>query len=323
MPLKKLFDGVYMLEGEVGGRPLQLIYLRGKVASLLLDTGCASDPDKFIVPQIREAGGDPAQLDWILNSHPDVDHTGGNYNMKQYAKRALLACGDADREACASGENLIRLRYEAYHADHQIFYEDKTWLNAETSKPQPIDVTFVSGEHLRLSDDWVVEILSVPGHAKGHLAIWDQKNEALYGGDAIHGSVYLGLDGTPKLCPTYLFVDDYLNTIRLIERLPITTYVGCHWPVKRGDEIADFCKESRHFVERADVLLIELLKEPHSLRDICLKLGPQLGDWPHTPALDLELVFALNGHVTRLVELGLLDIRVQQEDPRRLEYVFS
>lgn len=321
--MQTLFENVFMLEGEVGGRPLQILYLRGNRASLLWDTGCAGDPQKFIAPQIRESGGDPSSLTWIINSHPDLDHVGGNHAMKQIAPNALLACGDADRDLCSDPDVLFSKRYDAYHADHGIFYsgEQEKWIREQSGTRQPIEVTFVGGEHIRLGDDWEVEIVALPGHAKGHLGILDTKNGALYGGDAIHGSVYLGLDGTPRLCPTYADVDDYLNTVRFIEHLPISAYVGCHWNVKHDAAIKNFCAESREFVLRADQLLLGLLQTPHTLRDICLTLAPQLGDWEHTPPLDLELVYALCGNVTRLVERGILTGHRSAEG--RLEYALS
>ncbi|MBW4436318.1 MAG: MBL fold metallo-hydrolase [Pleurocapsa minor GSE-CHR-MK-17-07R] len=303
--MKKIFDGVYMLEGDVVGRPLQLMYLRGNRASLLLDTGCAGDPERFIVPQIREAGGDPAALTWIINSHTDFDHTGGNHAMKRIAPRALLACGDDDAEAAADPNELFSVRYDAYREPHGIFYDEGSvrFILGQSGSPEPIDVTFVDGETIRLGDDWEVQVIALPGHADGHIGIYDEKHHALYGADAIHGAVYTGLDGLPKLPPTYLFVDDYLDTIDLIESLPLDVYIGCHWPVKRGAEIAAFCKESRDFVYKADEALMALLaKGPVTAREACLTLGPILGDWEHTPGLDVELIFAINGHLERLVD---------------------
>ena len=127
------------------------------------------------------------------------------------------------------------------------------------------------------------------------------------------------MDGTMKLCPTYENVEEYLSTISLIERLPISTYVGCHWPVKRDGEIAAFCRESREFVELADRLLAEELQEPRSLREVCTALGPKLGDWPR--ANDIELVYALAGHVRRMVSSGAVEERVRPSKPPVLEYV--
>lgn len=304
--MQQLFEGVFLLEGEVGGRPLQLLYLQGALASILLDTGCSNDPEHFIVPQIREAGGDATQLTWIINSHPDLDHTGGNYLMKRLAPQALLACGDVDRVICSGPEELLHLRYDRYRSDHGLYYEGgaRQWVFEQSGKPQPIETTFAGGEHIRLSPDWEVEIIALPGHARGHLGILDAKHQALYGGDAIHGEVYYGFDGLPKMPPTYLWADDYLATIRLIEHLPITTYVGCHWPIKRDGEIQAFCSESRRFVHNVDRLLLAALTEPLTLHQACMRLGPALGDWPRE--VDLELMYAVHANLESLVHRGLV-----------------
>lgn len=319
--VKKLFPGVFMLEGEVGGRPLQLTYLKGNLASLLFDTGCTNDPQKFIAPQIKEAGGDPSKLTWIVNSHPDADHTGGNHEMKKIAPNARLACGDADRALCEHPETLFKKRYDAHRENHDLFYEGDTlkWLKDESGmQPQPIEVTFRGGEHIRIGDDWEIEILSTPGHAHGHLTIFDPKHEAAYGADSLHGSVYLSLKGEPVFCPTYAQVDDYLNTIQLTEHLPITTYLGCHWPLKKGSQIAEFCTESRAYAEKAERLMLSSLKKPHTLKELCIALGPKLGDWPR--AVDLDLAYAFNGHLVRLLARNIIQGRVRHEKPRILEF---
>lgn len=323
--MKTLFSdpagAVHLLEGDVGGRPLMLVYLRGRDASLLWDTGCAGDPARFILPQIAQAGGDPAALTWIVNSHTDLDHTGGNAEMKAAAPRALLAAGDADREAAASPDVLFARRYNAYEAAHGIAYDEaaRTGIRAASGAGHPLDLTFTSGEQITLSypaggdPGWSVRVEALPGHAHGHLGLYDAAHQALYGGDALHGAVYLGLDGTPKLCPTYLHVEEYLSTIARVEAradvhapAPITTYVGCHWPVAHGaDAVRAFCIESRAFVEQAEAAILDVLAgaaAPVSLRALIEACGPRLGSWPR--ALDIELVFAFNGHMNRLTRLG-------------------
>jgi glyoxylase-like metal-dependent hydrolase (beta-lactamase superfamily II) len=145
--MQRLFENVFIIDGEIGGRPLQLVYLRGTVAAMLLDTGCAADPREVIAPQIREAGGNIEDLTWILSTHPDLDHIGGNYAAKQLAPKALLACGDADRHICTGLDALLKYRYDVYRADHQIFHSgDKlARMKALAGPPQPIDVTFRGG----------------------------------------------------------------------------------------------------------------------------------------------------------------------------------
>jgi glyoxylase-like metal-dependent hydrolase (beta-lactamase superfamily II) len=301
----QLFAGVWLLHGEVSGRPLHLPVLAGPWQTLLLDTGCASHVDKLIRPGLRRAGVEVTHLSCVINTHCDVDHQGGNHEMKRLAPRAVLCCGDADREQIESPEAIFRLRYDAYRA-HEVFYDGtvKQWMLGELGHPQPVDLTFRGGERLRLGPDWEVEIVHLPGHSHGHLGVLDLKHRMLFGGDAIHGAVYRHLQGQAALCPTYLHVAAYRQTIQFIEKLDPTLYVGCHWPVKRGKEVGEFCAESRGFVDRAERLLIGALREARTLRQLCQELGPALGDWP--PAVNQELCYAFGGHLHDLEARGVI-----------------
>jgi glyoxylase-like metal-dependent hydrolase (beta-lactamase superfamily II) len=292
--MKQLFDDVYLLQGQVGARPLYLPVLRGEYGALLLDTGCAEHVNKLILPGFAELGIRPSDLRFVIDTHPDSDHVGGNHGMKLWAPQALLGCGDADRKMIDDPAELFRSRYDAYRP-HGVFYSDELAKNIrrDLGEAQPVDITFRGGERIRLSPAWDVQVLLLPGHSKGHLGLLDLRHGALFGGDAIQGSVYLDVTGKPALCPTYLYPETYLQTCQLIEHLNLDYYVSCHWPVKQGSEIAEFCQETRAFVERADLLLRS--SGITGLRDACVKLGPQLGKWPE--AVHLELAYAMAGHL--------------------------
>lgn len=304
--IQELFAGVYLLQGVVGGRPLRLPLLAGAERALLLDTGCAADVEDFILPALRELGVGPDRLGFILNTHCDLDHTGGNQGLKQFAPRALLCCGDADRQQIEDPQRMFALRYDAYREEHDIHYDQaaRDWIFASLGQAQPVDLTLRGGERLRLATDWEVEILHLPGHSRGHLGVLDRKHRALYGGDAIHGSQIPDLEGKPALGPTYLHVEQYLDTIRYIETLPLDCYTGCHWPVKRGAEIAAFCAESRAYVEQAERLLLEALAAPGTLKELCMEVGPRLGAWPE--GVNAEHCYAFGGHLQRLLSHGRL-----------------
>jgi len=307
----KLFEGVHTIEGEIGGRLLRLTLLVGDAAAVLLDTGCAQDVDGLILPALSEIGLDVGDLSWIVTSHCDLDHVGGNHGMKKAAPQAMLGCGDADLEQVESPDALLSRRYDAYRERHGIFYDEAVtqWMAEAAGKPQPVDVTFGGGERLRLSSDWYVELLPTPGHSRAHLAILDAKNRALYGADAIHGASIPDLAGKAVMPPTYLYVDSYLDTIRLIENLDIDLLTTCHWPMARGEGIAAFCAESRALVEQADRLLLEAIGNADSsgvsLRELCQQVGPALGDWPE--ASQLECSYMFSGHLSRLESFGIIE----------------
>ena len=303
----ELSQGAYLLNGEIGGRALTLTLLKGDIGSILLDTGCNTDAEGLILPAMAQIGLAPQELSFIVTSHCDLDHVGGNHRMKQAAPAAVLCCGDADRDQVEEPEALWTQRYDAYRADHGIGYDDdvKGWIMSELGKSQPVDLTLRGGERLRLCPDWEVEVVHLPGHSWGHLGLLDRTSRILYGVDAIHGGVIPTLEGTPAMPPTYMYVDAYLDTIRLIEHLSIDTLVTCHWGVKRGDDIRAFCEESRRFVERAEALIREALPGEgggKSLLELCTELGPKLGGWGQES--HRELCYVFKGHLTRLLTLG-------------------
>lgn len=297
----------WLLQGEVGGRPLQLPLLRGGSTYLLLDTGCAHHVDSLILPALRELRVMPESLRWIVNTHPDTDHIGGNKQLKRFAPRAVLACGVADRQQVESNHTLFCQRYDAYRAEHNHFYPltVKQDILMDLGGDQVIDLGLVEGAFIQLDGVRTLEVIGLPGHSDGHLGLLDRETNTLFGGDAIHGAVYLNSAGRPALCPTYLDVPSYRRTIEKIGRLRPSHYVSCHWPLLDEAGVLAFCDESTRFVDRVESLLLDHLKtSPATLTELCNALGPQLGEWPEP--IHHELCYALAGHLRDLEARGLL-----------------
>jgi glyoxylase-like metal-dependent hydrolase (beta-lactamase superfamily II) len=303
----EIASNIHLIPGLVGTRPLQLYLLNGPLRRVLLDTGCAPDPERMISPYLHQIGLDLTAIDMVINTHCDLDHCGGNHALKKANPQLQLTCSEADRPLIENPQTMWDLRYNAYHSEHGIRYDDlgREAIFAALGQPQPVDWTWTGGETLSLGDNWRVEIHHVPGHSQGHLAVFDPRSGTMLFGDAVHGAVYLDQGGLPALCPTYLQVDHYLETIQYLRSLPIRCLAGCHWPIKRGTEVGTFLDESRAFVEKADqVILAKLSCSPDgkTLRELIDNAGPELGSWPL--AANNELVYALSGHLERLVSNG-------------------
>lgn len=305
----EVVPGVHRIDAEVGGRPLYLFLFLGELR-LLLDAGCSSSVEEFIAPYLAGLGLGIGNLDILVVSHCDLDHQGGAHALKRENPSLLVTCGALDVPLVSDPELLIARRYEAFRADHGIGYDAETlaWFREMCGPAQPVDIGWAGDEILRLCPDWELRFLRVPGHSPGHLAISDRRSGALFSGDCLQGSVYLGLDGTPRLCPTYTHVDPYLETAAAIDSLAPSELHGCHWPAKRGDEVAAFLAETRDYVERIDALVVAgLSHRPTTLRAVIARVNEQLDD-PWRNGLEQELVYSVHGHLERLVERGLASV---------------
>jgi glyoxylase-like metal-dependent hydrolase (beta-lactamase superfamily II) len=308
----EIYPGAYLIECEIGGRPLYLPLLREGREALLLDCGTRSHAEKDVPASLNRLGLVEEDLTWLIMTHPDGDHCGGAAEIKRRYPKIRLACGDADRDMVESPEHLFSFRYDAYRQNHGVYFDAKTAdeIKGCFSRPQEVTFTFVGGEVMRLGPNRILEIWHLPGHSHGHLGIYDRNHGVLYYGDAIQGAGYRSVNGSWSLCPTYLYVNAYLQTIRTIEISGATTIVGCHWPVLHGQEaIRQFCSESRTFVAQADRLITNYLRNHASgasLRELCERLSDQLGEWPHEVCL--ELANAFSGHLDRGLETGRFEV---------------
>jgi NAD(P)-dependent dehydrogenase (short-subunit alcohol dehydrogenase family)/glyoxylase-like metal-dependent hydrolase (beta-lactamase superfamily II) len=304
----EIAPGIHLIPGTVGTRPLQLFLLIGQERAVLLDTGCAPDPERLIAPYLAGLGLAPTDLSLVINTHADADHCGGNAALHRLSPSTLLTCGEADRALIEDPQVMYARRYNAYAEPHGIAYDAaaERWLMEMLGQAQPIDFTWRGGETLRLGPDWSVEIRSVPGHSPGHLAVFDPRSRTALVGDAVHGLGYRNADGTWAMGPTYIDVAAYERTIAALRQWGIDTLAGCHWPVARGAAaVAAFLDETQQFVERAErALLNALARHPAglTLRELLLETGPELGSWPR--AADLELAYPLAGHLARLEAQG-------------------
>jgi glyoxylase-like metal-dependent hydrolase (beta-lactamase superfamily II) len=298
----ELHPNVYLIQSLFGGRNIfQYLFVGENV--VLVDTGIAETPEKVIFPYLDRIKIAPTRLTLAVTTHPDVDHQGGNDAIKQFAPGAWLACGEADRALVEDPQTLYDRRYNFMMEEHKVGFDLSGMPLA--GKKRRMDVTFSGGETIALTDDWALEVLHVPGHSHGHLAIYDPKYKAVYASDALHGRGCPKADGTMGIPVTYYFVDVYLSTLRYFESLDIDVFYSGHFPPMRGDEIKNFISESRQTVELFDrVILRDLGKHPEGLtmEQLIETVANAIGDWPKDTWM--LAMFPVKGHLDRMEQQG-------------------
>jgi len=299
---RELYPGVYQIDSLFGGRNLfQYLFVGDNV--VLLDTGLAYTPERTIFPALKQLGISPQAINLAITTHADGDHQGGNDSIKRTSPATWLACGEADRAMVEDPRTLWDQRYNFLKRDYGVGIDPNP--SPDVGKPRRMDVCLAGGERIRLRSDWDLEVLHVPGHSHGHLALLDRDHKAAFAGDAIHGRGCPHADGTMALPVTYYYVDVYLSTLNLFENLPIETLCSGHWPTLRGPGIRDFIAESRQTVRIFDEVILAKLagrSDGVGLQELMDAIGDAFPDWPKDTRV--FIMFAAKGHLDRLAEQG-------------------
>ena len=301
--------GIHRIEAPLGDRFVCLYLLVGDDAALLIDTGLHDSVDQVLVPYLRAAHIEPRRIRYVLSSHADFDHMGGNAAVKELAPAATFLCHTLDRAMIEDIDCMIELRYSEFAADHGIddSEETKAWIRA-SARGVPIDIALTGGEEVRLGADWSVQILHTPGHSRGHLSVYDPRSRAAIITDTALWNAVLTTQGAPAFPPTYRYVETYVASTQRLQGLPIDLLLTGHYPVYDGSAVAAFLGESRAYVDRVDAALREELGRataPPTMAELIASLGPRLGSWPE--AASSALVYPLAGHLERLRQYGLVD----------------
>lgn len=310
----ELYSNVYQIRSLYAGRNLfQYLFLgRNRV---LVDTGIASTPEQVIFPFLDQLKIKPQQLSLTVTTHADLDHQGGNDAIKRTSPNTMLSCGEADRELVEDPQTLYDVRYNFLKQEHGLGFDSAPPPDA--GNPRRMDLCFAGGEVIQLADDWRLEVLHVPGHSHGHLALYDPQHRALFAGDAIHGRGCPKADGGLALPVTYYQVDAYLATIRYFEHLPIDALYSGHWPIMRGEEVSDFFAESRRTVEFIDRIVVQELEKNRTgltLKQLIDAVAHAVGDWP-SEGQELAM-FSIKGHLERLEQQGKAKLRRDTHPPK-------
>jgi glyoxylase-like metal-dependent hydrolase (beta-lactamase superfamily II) len=108
----EIAEGIYRIESDLGPRFMCQYLVAGRDCSVLVDTGLADTPATVIDPYLEGLGVDPA---FVVTSHADNDHCGGNRAFRDAHPDATFMCHERDRRWVESNEALVRENY-GWHA---------------------------------------------------------------------------------------------------------------------------------------------------------------------------------------------------------------
>jgi glyoxylase-like metal-dependent hydrolase (beta-lactamase superfamily II) len=296
------------------GRSLFQYLLVGKRV-VLVDSGVAETPENSIFPYMEKLGVSPSRLTLLVTTHPDLDHQGGNASLLDHVPTALLACGEADRTMVEDPECLFRDRYNFLQGEHGIGMGSE--IPADAGRRCRVDIGFRGGEKIALDADWEIEVLHVPGHSDGHLALYDPLHKSAFVSDAIHGHGCPKADGSMGIPVTYFSIDLYLSTLTYLEHLEIEHLYTGHWPSMHGDEILDFFNDSRKTVDILERKILSSIGKSRTGANLNELIDAAMEAFPDWPDSTRKLaMFPVKGHLDRLERSGRVRLDRQVSPPR-------
>lgn len=314
--------GLHRIEAPLGNRYAALYLVVGDTASLLVDTGVDDSLDRALLPYLDRISLRPNAIRYAVNTHADFDHIGGNAAVRAHLPAALLMCGEADRSLICDLDTMMRQRYGEFRADHD--YDEPESVQEyirSVTHTVPVDMGLRGGEVIDLGNR-AVEILHVPGHTHGHLAVHDLMTDSVLVGDAVLGDSVLTAEGEPAFPPTYRYLDSYRETIHRLRELRSQLLLTAHYPVYEGPagiEFLDLSLAYTHRVEQVITATLQDARAPMTLLDTVAASQTQLGPWDEQSAK--LLVYPVLGHLEVLVQRGV--VTLQRNDSGRVTFTLS
>lgn len=276
--------GIHRIEGRFAGRYLFQHLLIGE-RILLIDTGVSDTPRELIFPYLESIGRRAEEIDYVLCTHPDADHLGGNCVVRQAAPSCRILGHRLDLHWLEDPDAMVAERYDGFREDHGVGDPPEALVDARKlcGEPTAVDLGLIGGEEIRLAADWVVEVLHTPGHSKGHLTVWDPRSRTLIIGDAAMGRYLPYTDGAPALAATYTHPDEYARTSEELAASGAELMLTAHFPAFQGEEIARHISDSIglvHDVDSAVRKAIGTAPQPIGLRELIHLVDNELGPLP-------------------------------------------
>jgi len=210
--IEKVAEGVHRL-----GSPLVSWYLVEDGDRLTaVDAGLPAFADD-LEDQLALIGRRPADVEAVILTHSDADHTGVAARLREAGARVLIHPDDDEtlrkpgpKSGDASPRNLVTQLYKP--AFWRFFFG---MARAGGAKPIPIEGAehFAAGDRLDVPGS--PQAIATPGHTPGHCSFLFAEHGALFVGDSMCTSNPLARSEGPEVMPKVTNVDDERAVISL------------------------------------------------------------------------------------------------------------
>ncbi|MCL4535060.1 MAG: MBL fold metallo-hydrolase [Bacteroidetes bacterium] len=201
-----------------------LVVGEGKMA--LVESAPASR-NAEVTAGIREAGYDPAGLDYIVPTHIHIDHAGGVGLLAQQLARPTIVLPEAGARHMIDPTRLVESTRQVFGDQFEEIYGPML--------PVPRERVWVvrGGEAISLGQGRELRVHASPGHAPHHIVLHDSLTGMLFAGEAAGGYNAEGDVYVPSAAPPSFDPNVAIETYHMIAGLRPSAIVSSHngvWP---------------------------------------------------------------------------------------------
>ena len=234
MAVEEVETGIYRVPSILGPRRFAQWLVVGDEGLLLVDSGIDGTIAEHVVPALAELGRRPEEITDVVITHADVDHYGGDSELRRVAPHARIRASADDRPWIESWEVIARERYGWYRR-HGLDYDEATWswLQDAAGPDTALDGTVADGEIIDLGGI-EVEVVALPGHSPGHLGVLHRASATAIVMDAVLERGLYTVDNELISPPPYGSVPAYRGTVARLRELAPTRLGTSHYAPVEG-----------------------------------------------------------------------------------------
>ncbi|MCL2378726.1 MAG: MBL fold metallo-hydrolase [Defluviitaleaceae bacterium] len=151
---------------------------------VLIDAGIPDQAD-MIAKAIENEGFRAEDLTHIIITHQDWDHVGSIHDLMKLAPSAKTVAHKKEAPYIDGRELPIKLaakleKYDSYSEENRAGLDN--WKKTYTNSPIPVTEQVQDGQVLPICGG--IEIVHVPGHTPGHIAVYFRESRIMVCGDA-------------------------------------------------------------------------------------------------------------------------------------------
>lgn len=239
------------------------VYLVQGQSRALIDAGPPQRKPGILADALAPFGLTSADIDMVLLTHGHIDHVGGLSELKA-AGPVEIIIGKDDADFISNHEKVYNDFYSVgdkmLSENGDISVSKERFLKSAGTE-YTADRFLNDGDDIDLGNNLILKAVNLPGHSKGSMGYYWEKEGIIICGDAIPA-----LSGPDGSLPIIMDFVSYLNSIDRLMEMPLHKMVFTHSyrglklapaTIRQGPEIKEYLADAKLVAEK----LIESLEK--------------------------------------------------------------